>query len=154
MRTPELLPLFFVVVVSGCSSAPAAPAAATRPQITIRALEVPFAQPVSVERFSVLVEFEIGNPSREPLTLHRIDLSSVGIGPYNVATTSQDFAIVIPPGQSAEAKVWAQASAGEALGGQEGAVMLRGVAYFESAGGRIREAFARRIMTTQTRSSR
>ncbi|MGA8808299.1 MAG: hypothetical protein WB973_10515 [Thermoanaerobaculia bacterium] len=79
-------------------------------------------------------QLAIKNPSNEPLTLRRIDLSTMGPGAYSLRTGATPISRTIPPNSAVAINLsaWGQ-SAGGFLRSEE-PVTIRGVAYFDSPG--------------------
>lgn len=118
-----------------------------RPDIEVLRLSVPRANPGA--QFSVLVTLSIRNHSSEVMTVRRVDLSSAGIGPFDVGPSTENFELRIEPNASGLLEVWAQARPGQSdVGGEEGTLLLRGVVYYDDATGSHRAVFSQRTATT------
>lgn len=143
--------LFVCLVACACASAspdspapavaPAgasSPAAAATPEkkgdpvISIARLDVNAAQPGSATSVPLIIRVKVENRTDEPVTVDRIDVGSVGIGPYTIASTSQDFHHAVQVGHVSVFPVWVQgtpATTEDTLGGQEGTLMIRAAVY-------------------------
>ena len=79
-------------------------------------------------------QLAIKNPSNEPVTLRRIDLSTIGPGAYSLHTGATPISRAIPANGTVALNLsaWGQ-SAGGFLRSEE-PVTIRGVAYFEAPG--------------------
>jgi hypothetical protein len=76
----------------------------------------------------------VSNPTDQPVTLRRLELSTLGPGSYSLRTGSSPVTRTIPPNgtTSLTLSAWGRSSGGY-LRSQE-PVSIRGVAYFEDAG--------------------
>jgi hypothetical protein len=143
--------LLVTVVLPSCSSHILRLA---EPEISVRTVEVPRARPINATSFTTVVQVEILNRSSLPLRLQRIELSSVGTGPFNIVLTRRDFNQPIEPSQAMRFPVWSQASyvgLEETLAQSEGQIMVRGVAIFDTEGGGFRTVFLQRVNTSISR---
>jgi hypothetical protein len=145
--------LFVCLLMPACASAPPAGSGAStaasaetkkpaEPTIAIARLDVNAAQPSSAASVPMIVRVKVENRTDEAVTVDRIDVSSVGMGPYTINSTSQDFHHEVKVGHVSVFPVWVQAipssqSATEAqrrggeesVGGQEGSMMMRAAVY-------------------------
>jgi len=76
----------------------------------------------------------VSNPTDQPVTLRRLELSTMGPGSYSLRTGASPVTRTIPPNSttSITLSAWGRSSGGY-LRSQE-PVSIRGVAYFEDAG--------------------
>jgi hypothetical protein len=98
----------------------------------------------------------IANRSSEPITLHQIQLASVGAGgPYQLRRETYFFSREVPPGQFADVTFWAKAiSTGDFASLDANApVTIRGTAIFRSPAGDFRQVFVK-ILNQMGGSSR
>ena len=81
---------------------------------------------------------DIGNRSKDPITIKRIDVVSIGAGAYNLRPTSVPFDARLNPGESQALQFWGSASIDDpTIIGANGPVTLRvTVQYTTPAGGR------------------
>jgi len=139
MKTPWLL---VCLLAAGCASAPATDSSSTaaaapdkkpaEPSISIARLDVNSAQPSSATSVPMIVRVNVENRTEELVTVDRIDVGSVGVGPYSIASTSQNFHHEVKVGHVSVFPVWVQATPTkleDTIGGQEGAMMIRAAVY-------------------------
>lgn len=151
MRVPiRVLAVCAPLLMSACASAPAsgtsgsapaettvaAAAAAdkkpTEPVIGISRLEVNAAQPKTATSVPMVVRVKVENRTEEPVTVDRIDVGSMGVGPYSITSTSQNFHHEVKVGHASVFPVWVQATPSpldDTIGGQEGKMMMRLAVY-------------------------
>lgn len=104
----------------------------SEPTIGIARLDVNGAQPRSVTSVPLIVRVRVENRTEESVTVDRIDVASAGVGPYTIATTSQDFHHEVKVGHVSVFPVWVQATPStetDTIGGQEGSMMMRAAVY-------------------------
>jgi len=141
--------LFVCLLAAACASStpsstdtPAATADAAAPAkkpadpiIAIARLDVNSAQPRTATSVPMIVRVRVENRTEETVTVDRIDVSSAGIGPYTVSSTSQDFHHEVQVGHVSVFPVWVQATPStesDTIGGQEGSMMMRASVYVTS----------------------
>lgn len=157
MRVPLcVLAVYAALSMSACATTPASdsPGAAKSttaavpdkkpldPVIGIARLEVNSAEPRTATSVPMVVRVKVENRTEEPVTVERIDVGSVGVGPYTINSTSQNFHHEVKPGHVSVFPVWVQAIPGtenateaarrgvdETIGGQEGSMMMRAAVY-------------------------
>lgn len=145
MRVPIcVLAVCAPLLLSACASAPASdasgPAPTTaaaapasdkktaEPNIGVARVEVNSAQPRTATSVPMVVRVKVENRTEEPVTVDRIDVGSMGVGPYTIATTSQNFHHEVKVGHVSVFPVWVQAAPtqlDDTIGGQEGSMMMR-----------------------------
>ena len=131
------------LLMSACASTPpgasgSAPetttAAATadkkpaEPEISIARLDVNSAQPRTATAVPMIVRVKVENRTEEPVMVDRIDVGSMGVGPYTITSTSQNFHHEVKVGHASVFPVWVQAAPtplDDTIGGQEGKMMMR-----------------------------
>ncbi len=121
------------------------------PAISVLTLEVPRARPSTAQQFTTMVKIAIINRSSEPVTVERIDIESVGTGPFNLLSSTRTFNQVLEPRREGIYQVFAQANvnvAEEAISRSEGMIFVRGVALFKTSTGSTRKVFVQRVGTT------
>ena len=80
----------------------------------------------------------VANKSGEPITLTRIDVQSLGIGAYTLASQSRPFKTKIAPDHFEVVDFWVPAYIGDVtVYGANGPVTLRAVAHFDSPVGQF-----------------
>ena len=99
------------------------------PLISVQTLEVPRARPSSARQFTTMVKIAVTNRSSEQITVERIDLESVGSGPFTIAPSSRTFNQVLDSRGEGIFQVFAQASVDQNeadVARSEGVVVIRG----------------------------
>ena len=152
MRVPLcVLAVCAPLMMSACASAPASDAsgsaqapttaaatsAATdkkpaEPAIGVARIEVNSAQPRTATSVPMVVRVKVENRTEEPVTVDRIDVGSMGVGPYTINSTSQNFHHEVKVGHVSVFPVWVQAAPtqlDDTIGGQEGSMMMRIAVY-------------------------
>ena len=132
----KLVVLTAVLILAACASSNNAKVDIPQPEIEVQQLSStpPVAEHVTG---GVPVNFGIALTNRAdvPITLKRINISSLGTGGYNVPNNSRPFDKVIQPGTTEQVSFWAGANADPSVAGVNGAVALRVIAQFESPKG-------------------
>ncbi|HEX8152811.1 MAG TPA: hypothetical protein VF698_06795 [Thermoanaerobaculia bacterium] len=97
-------------------------------------------------RIDLQFALRIANKSGEPITLRRIEMSSIGSGAYELLRDTYYFKQTVEPNQSVDVPFWAKAVArgARSLRANE-PVTIRGVAYFESPAGPFQKVVTRYI---------
>lgn len=119
--------------------------------VSVQTLEVPRARPSTARQFTTMVKISVGNPSSEPVTVKRIDVESVGAGPFTIAPSSRTFNQVLEPKREATYQIFAEATVDPTeadVARSEGIVVVRGNVLFETPSGPSRRVFVQRIGTT------
>jgi hypothetical protein len=97
---------------------------------------------------SVRYRIRVRTVAKEPVTLKRIDLVSVGYGAYNVGSLSRPFDVTIKPGSESSVEVFALGQILDpSIAGANGPVTLRAVMLFDSPLGQLQK-----VVTQQVRS--
>jgi hypothetical protein len=139
------------IALANCSSgSPRGP----EPRITIDTLEISAAQPPRTGTVPIVVRVSVTNTTQTLLTVDRIDVSSVGVGPYDIVSTAKDFHHALQAGHFAVFPVWVQASVSTAeqfISGQESSMVMRAVVFLSSPGGASRAMVVQRVDTTVSR---
>lgn len=121
------------------------------PEIFIQPLAIPEGRPLSMTSFSNMVRIDIQNLSSETLVMEKLDIASVGVGAFTILPSTHRFNFTIPTGRRARFEVWVDIIAEDRIGGPEGYIMVRGVAFFRTAPAqRFRRAFTQK-MAVRTR---
>jgi hypothetical protein len=144
-----LFAVLLIATLASCASSPSTPQKAPipEPEVNIRQLSnVAEAARYVTGGISVQYRVDVTNVAKEPITLKRIDLQSMGYGAYDLAPTSRPFDVKIAPGQSAFVEMWGAASIETAsIVGANGPVTLRGIMQFESAAGAFQSVVVRQV---------
>jgi hypothetical protein len=121
--------LFAAVLLAACASSDQT---SSGPNVSVQLRQVN--TPTDVFYFSgpVALQYEVDvtNPTPDPLTLERLDLSSVGPGAYSVRTSGTPMNLKVPPNSTARfmISVWGRARGGYLAASEP--VTIRGTAYF------------------------
>ncbi len=120
-----------------------------KPQIDLVQLYAPGDLQFARGPGEILAEFgfRIANRAAQPITLKRIELSSIGSGSYVLRRENRGFKQEIPPGGVAEVTMTARAYYNASSLGQisNEPVLLRAVVYFDSPEGSFRQILSRQI---------
>ena len=122
----------------------------TEPEIVIEQISsvAPAARGIS-GGISVHYRLHVRNAANEPVTLKRVDLSSVGYGSYDIGPLSRPFDVTIAPGRESSVEFWAPAQISDpSITGANGPVTLRAIMLFDSPAGQLQT-----MVTQQVRSS-
>ena len=132
------------LLITGCSSSPKQ-AGMVRPEIEIEQVVGP--GDVGYPRGIIEVQFamKISNRSKQPITLRRIEIQSVGGGGYTLRHETQVFNKTVEPDHFDTVKFWVRAlSQGDTPAANE-PVTIRGVAQFDSPAGPLQQFFLKNI---------
>ncbi|HEU4522528.1 MAG TPA: hypothetical protein VFT12_11025 [Thermoanaerobaculia bacterium] len=152
MRKSAFLVAFLVVVV-GCSST-RSDSGLGRTKVDIIKPEIDIAQISSLPTAARHVQggipvhyaLRVGNRSAETITLKSVQVQSVGMGAYDVATTSRPFTTKIQPDQFEIVEFWVPANVSTStIVGANGPVTLRATVYFDSPVGQFQEIVVRQV---------
>ena len=147
------LVIFAVVLLAGCSSMQsdsglgAAKVALTKPDILLTQISTIPAAARHVEGgLPVQYRLQVGNRSAEKITLKRVTLVSMGVGAYDVPSTSRPFSTEIQPDQAQIVEFWVPANVSNAtIIGANGPVTLRATLQFDSAVGQFQETVVQQV---------
>ncbi len=143
MRKLLVLPLL-LIAVTACATRKA-PATGLRPEVVITQVSgVPPVARFTTGAMSVRYRVRVMNKAKEPITLQRINIDSLGIGAY-VVSHSAPFDVSIDPSRSREVDFWAPTERSENVSGANGPVTLRVVASFNAPGGRFEDVTVQNV---------
>jgi hypothetical protein len=132
MRARIAVAVFFIGLLGFASRSSGADA----PKLDIQLKQVSMPSDVFYFRGPVNIQYQltVTNPTNEPVTLRRIDLSTIGPGAYSLHTGATPITRTIPPNSTATINLsaWGHASGGFIRSSEP--VTLRGLAYFDSPG--------------------
>src|SRR5438132_647738 len=132
MRVKTAVAVLFVGLLGFASSSSGAEA----PKLDIQLKQASMPGDVFYFRGPVNLQYQlaIANPSNEPVTLRRIDLSTIGPGAYSLRTGATPITRAIPPNGAVTINLsaWGHASGGFLR--SEEPVTIHGIAYFDSPG--------------------
>jgi hypothetical protein len=136
--------LLIALLFAACATrkAPTGP----RPEVVISQISgVPLAARYISGGMSVRYRVAVRNTTKEPITLQRVSIESVGMGAYVVSHVAVFDPIAIAPAQSREVVFWAATQRSENVTGANGPVTLRVVASFDSASGRFEDVTVQNV---------
>jgi hypothetical protein len=93
----------------------------------------------------VNLEVDVINRSSEPITLQQITLETVGLGAYNLSSTSRPFDTTIEPGHVETVKLLLTGQAQGTIQGANGQVTMRGIGYFDTEFGKFQKVFLQQL---------
>lgn len=138
-----------------CSSAPPYPLSAEpAPVFTLRPVQLADAPTHSVPRVVLLLNIDLTNPSSQPITLRRLQLSTVGPAQYNVPAISQSFDVTVGPGGTTLLTFRAPANVEETISGANAPLTFRGIAVFNRGAGEFKTMFVQRVHASTHRPLR
>jgi hypothetical protein len=118
------------VLLAACSAARTSPV--PEPEVAIEQTSAVPRQLFGPMTLRYLVQ--VRNVAKEPLTLKRIDLNTIGVGAYNVGPLSRPYNVTIEPGRSATVEIVGTGNvAMSTVSGANGPVTLHLVLLFESS---------------------
>jgi LEA14-like dessication related protein len=139
-----------IVVVAGCSSSQV-PAGVTPPTVVVGTLEVPKMEATTMSRMSIIVKIGVRNEDEDPLTVERLEIVSVGLGPYQIYQAERTFNTELAPAEAKTFEVVATADAmtkDDRVGGQEGTVQVRVTGVFRNEAGSFKRISISSVGTT------
>jgi hypothetical protein len=132
MRIKIAVAVLFVGLLGFASSSRGAEA----PKLDIQLRQASMPGDVFYFRGPVNLQYQLAitNPSNEPVTLRRIDLSTLGPGAYSLRTGATPITRTIPPNGTVAINLsaWGRSSGGFLR--SEEPVTIHGIAYFDSPG--------------------
>jgi hypothetical protein len=137
------VPALLALAAISCSSSGSKPnqnANLLRPEIAIEQLVGPADLGYPGGQVDVQYQVTVGNRSAEPITLRRIEVSSVGGGAYRLRRESYPFNATLGANQQGSIQFWAHAlQAGPVFRGSTEPVTLRAILYFQSPAGSFQQ---------------
>lgn len=121
------------------------------PQISIRPVVVPEARTPRADWFTTVLEISITNTAAEPITVDRVQLSSVSIGTYTIEPVNERPHKEIAPGATETIRLWAQVQVQTTVSEGLDPIMIRGSAEFLAASGGFRKTFAHQVNPSSLR---
>jgi len=143
MRNVLILTALFLVF--GCATNSAPPG--SEPEVELIQLSrVAEGMQYDTGPVSARYAVEVKNTMSEPVTLHRVNVLSIGGGAYTLPSYSQGFNETITPGETKRVSFWAPAYvATETVAGANGPVTLRGTLEFEASGRKFQKIVVQNI---------
>lgn len=140
MKRLAFLALLALAAVSCSSSNGNKNANLLRPEIAIEQLVGPADLGYPGGQVDIQYEVTVGNRSAEPITLRRIEVSSIGGGAYRLRRESYPFNATLGGNQQGSIQFWAHAlQAGPVFRGSTEPVTLRAILYFQSPAGSFQQ---------------
>ena len=129
--------LALLAAATSCSSSNAnGPANLLKPEIAIEQLVGPATLGYPGGQVDVQYEVTVGNRSDEPITLRRIEVSSIGGGAYRLRRESFPFNAKLGAHQQGSIQFWAHSiQSGAIFRGSNEPVTLRAILHFDSPAG-------------------
>ena len=121
------------------------------PQISMHPVKVPEARTPSADWFTTVLEIEIQNTAAEPITVDRVQLSSVSMGTYSIQPVNERPHKEIAPGMTETIRVWAQVQVQPTASEGMDPILIRGSVEFLAASGGFRKTFARQVNPSSLR---
>lgn len=121
--------------------------AVTRPDIEIAQISsIPQAARHVEGGIPVHFAMRVSNRFGEPITLKSVNLQSIGVGAYDVSSTSRPFKTQIQPDAEETVEFWVPANVGmSTIVGANGPVTLRATLYFDSPVGQFQQVIIRQV---------
>lgn len=121
--------------------------AITDPEIEITQLSmVPGAARYISGGLPIKYSVKVANHDKQPITLTRIDVQSIGMGAYTLNPTSRPFKMKVAPDGLMAAEFWVPAQIDDVtVYGANGPVTLRCVAQFDSPVGQFQRVFVQQV---------
>ncbi len=96
------------------------------------------------------VEYRIAvhNNANVPLTIKRVDISSIGVGAYSLEPIPKPFDAAVAPATTGAVEFWASGNIGDpTIIGANGPVTLRVVVLFDSPAGQFQKVITAQVHT-------
>jgi hypothetical protein len=148
IKALTLIVIFSIAVIAGCASAKRdnRTAGIIQPDMVIRQIGgVAIAARNQVGPISVNLEVDVINRSAEPIKLQQITLETVGLGAYNLVSTSRPFDTTIEPGHVETVKLLLTGQSQGTIQGANGPVTMRGIGYFDTEFGKFQRVFLQQV---------
>ena len=91
--------------------------------------------------FPVQYRLHVGNHAPVPIRLRQVNVSSVGMNAYEVASTTRPFNVTIGPEQSVDVEFFVSGLIAQSILGANGPVTLHGIVVFDSQWGPFQRSF-------------
>jgi hypothetical protein len=139
---------FFAIILVGCASAaPQATAPLNEPEIHISQLSnISDAARHISGGMSVQYRVDVTNRANTPITIKRIDLTSLGAGAYTVRPTSYPFDKQLAAGEATALQFWVPANIDDpTIVGANGPVSLRLTLQYDTPAGRTQSIVVQQV---------
>lgn len=139
------LPIAAIVLLASCaSSSPSSMTSSASNAVAVHLAQAGTPAETYYFRGPIPIEFQltVTNPTNQPMTLRKLNLSTTGPGAYSLRTGDSTLNYTIPPNATTTIALsaWGRSAGGFLRGGEP--VNIRGIAYFDSPSG----GFARQFM--------
>ena len=119
--------------------------AGLNPKIAFRPVKVPESRTQLADSFSTVLEIEVQNTAAEPITVDRIQLSSVSVGTYIIQPVNERPQKEIAPGATEVFRLWAQVQVQPTPSEGLDPILIRGSVEFLAASGGFRKTFTQQV---------
>jgi hypothetical protein len=137
--------LLLLAVACASSNSPGSKSAKPDPPIDIEQLVGPAELNYPYGPIEVQYQLVIQNPTPQPITLIRVDVSTISGGPYTLRRNFYNVRKTIAPNATDGVTFWARAFAyGRSIRDTE-PITIRTIAYFESPAGNFQKIFMREL---------
>jgi hypothetical protein len=145
MPKPALLLLLFTISLFAIACETNSATDPLRPKIDMNETQAPML--ASTGPFDIQYQLDITNPSQEPITLKKLQLTTTGDGYYSLRRDPYFFTQTIPPGTTGSVVFYAHAYANYYPGTSQSTmpVSIRGVAIFDAPNGSFQQVFTKLI---------
>ncbi|MCU1350295.1 MAG: hypothetical protein JWO56_3325 [Acidobacteria bacterium] len=136
----------FALAAVACSSSNPGDAKLIKPEISFEQIVGPAELGYPGGRIDIQYEVTIANRSAEPISLRRIEVSSIGGGAYRLRRESFPFSVTVPPDRQGTLRFWAHAlQSGAVFRGSNEPVTLRAILFFDSPAGKFQQIVMREL---------
>ena len=134
-----------------CASGGGSSSSKLDPKISFRPVKVPESRTALADSFGSFVEITIENTAAEPITVDRIQFSSVSVGTYIIQPVNERPQKEIAPGATETFRLWAQVQVQPTASEGLDPIMIRGAVEFLAASGGFRKTFAQQVNPSSLR---
>lgn len=127
--------LLFAIAIVSCSSSSTPKANIVQPEIDLVQVVGPAELNYPYGGADLRFDVEIANRSGEPITLKRVELSTVSGGAYVLRREFRTYDVTIAPGRATAVTYWGKAQIRGGTIQEQEPVRIRGVLHFESPAG-------------------
>jgi hypothetical protein len=152
MKMKSALSVALFLLLAGCASMQsdsgkgATKVDIAKPELQIRQLSsVPVAARHVEGSLPIQYALAVLNHAGEPITLKSVNVVSMGMGAYDVPSTSRPFKTLIQPEQTSSVDFWIPANVSNTLVGANGPVTLRVTAFFDSPVGQFQQVVVQQV---------
>jgi hypothetical protein len=120
-------------------------------QVAVGTLDVQNARPDATTTFTAAVRIGVTNPAHDEVVIDTIEISTTGVGPYNITATRRDFHEAVGAGGEKIFEVFSQvrvSGSTEVLVQNEGSVFIRAQVTYHQGSVSNRKIVVQRVNTT------